>query len=932
MRLRTPNVVALSIASSLLLVSGCSADADIAKLGNTSGASGGTGGLTGASGSQASAGSGGAAAGTGGASGGQGGSVDATCGVSTPAATSCADDPVKKAAVLASPIVPPAGFGGTSLLAPDGTPNPRLDDELCGVQSDVVGALVLNSSGATPSMYESAWLYAGYDGAWTTQSRPGSVFSKDGVHTYVVRAGQPITRDGVPVTIPWLAPTTPGNLFDELYDAAIWTNVPSLSPMPGVVSAAPLVSCAAVGACVVGQFSDQTRYFYPQGTGAEFVVDPANSDTVNNIRLYSLPHVFGFSPASIRLKVDDEGPVATLASPGVSTGTCHVALGTSVSDVLANCVMVTGDAAKDAAERDRLLTTVSDDERHVLIAGGFGLELRPASLAGADVLAPGAKPTLDDTVAALTFDASTKLDNDLAGADAAALPKGHGAALVFVESMRLAQAALQSYRTDVCADAKACAVGLAPIRRLGDPDCIDQYDAQGCTGLEGVVGSAFALGAPDPDDPYLAGVIDPKFAKFGGPRALFTDLVACFREKNALGTVGLKCQDELGAAVSPWERVRDVLGKGDVNALPAEARDSAFFVRHEFAALVKYLAAAGKSDETASGVHSQPFDVDQLSATHEAGTPGSHTLRYIVRDGPNLDVVLGRYSPGLFSVTISRFRTRGETSVYEAMLDHTVPGASVAGIGDDVRFSNVVGSRLLSSLYATSPDCAVQASPSCVVGPPRAPDGTIALDGGQPLLTGYRGAIFANGVLSLGEHGARVVSETPCPRPHATIQIPSREQPFVPSPLVSPTPITAVVPWASPMDGGGFSVPDATGAAHAIAGSSVDLGGTGFSYRASYVTADGATSIRAVQAEAFGGRVFLCHDEASGSLLSVRGFDAAAVVREWMSAHPAAATACGMIENTTEKTISARAWGVTLSLGAADRVAGALVWDPALMP
>ena len=920
MRLRTSNVVALSIASSLLVVSGCSTDADIAKTQTASGGAGGgsAGGASGASGSQAAAGSGGGgAAGSGGANGGQGGVVDATCGVSPPVAASCKDDPVKKAAVLASPIVPPASFGGTSVFAPDGTANARLDDELCGAgQAD--GSVFLNYSVATHRV-NSVWFQPGYEGAWTTQSRPGSVFSKDGIHTYVVRLGQLMTRDGVPVTLPWLAPTTPGNLFDELYDAALWTNAPSLSPMQGVVSADPLVSCAAVGACVVGKFSDETRYLYPPALGTGLTFDPAN-DAVVNIQLY-VHRIFGFSPATVHLKVDDEGPVATLASPGVSTGTCHIALGTSVSDVLANCVMVTGDAAKDAAERDRLLTTVSDDERHIVLASGLGLELRPAGLSGTDVLAPGAKPSPDDTVTAFTIDGTTALENDREGADVAALPKGHGAALVFVESMRLVQAALQSYRTDVCADAKSCAVGLAPIRRLGDPDCIDHKDAQGCTGLEGVVGSPFALGAPDPDDPYLAGVIDPKFEQ---ARALFnSEFQPCFREKNALGAVALKCP-----MLSPWERVRDVLGKGDVNALPAEARDSAFFVRHAFAALAKYLAAAAKSDETASGVHSQPFDVDQLSATQD---DVGHTLRYVVRDGPNPRVIAGRYQLGAWltpmSVTVSSFRTRGENGVYEAMLDHTVPGASFAGIGDDVRFSNVVGSRLLSSLYATSPDCAVQASASCVVGPPRAPDGTIALDGGQPLLTGYRGAIFANGVLSLGEHGTRVVSETPCPRPHATIQIPSREQPFVATPLFSPMPITAVVPWASPMDGGGFSVPDATGVAHAIADNSVDLGGTGFSYRASYVTADGATSIRAVQAQAFGGRVFLCHDAANGSLLSVRGFDAAAVVREWMAAHAAAATACGMIENTADKTISARAWGVTLSLGDADRVAGALVWD-----
>jgi hypothetical protein len=177
-----------------------------------------------------------------------------------------------------------------------------------------------------------------------------------------------------------------------------------------------------------------------------------------------------------------------------------------------------------------------------------------------------------------------------------------------------------------------------------------------------------------------------------------------------------------------------------------------------------------------------------------------------------------------------------------------------------------------------------------------------------------------------------VLDEQPCPRPHATIQLPSRQQPYVASPLVSPTPITAVVPWASPMNGGGFSVPDAQGNAQAIVGNSVDLGGTAFSYRASYVTTGGTTSIRAVDAPAFGGLVFLCHDASSGSLLAVRSFDAAAVVREWMTAHPAAASACGMVESTTDKTISARTWGVTLSLRSFDRIVGVLAWDPAAVP
>ena len=915
-----------------------------------------------------------------------GGSASLTCpsgggagagGMTTPPACTPDQMAAKLAAALAAPVIPTVSAGGVNLsnASGDATTKSDVDAQLCfgddlgdyiGDGSTVEGygpnQELFFSFSATSSGLQSAWMQPGYTGAWTLQSRPGSVFSKDGIHTYVLTLQQQITKDGNLVTIDWSSPTNPSNFLNELYDAAIYQSAAFVPPEPGVLDGSPLGSCAVAGHCVIGQFSDGSHYEYIPSIGfgwlvASSVMGSAVASTPTNFQMYRT-RLLGFSLANVLIKADTEGPVALQNHVGVSPNPCRITLGQPFSKLLSDCVQVTGDATKDALEAKKLLSGSSHDvERFFLSTEGVSMGLRRPTLGDTSVLAKDATPAANDTISDVVFDQSMvgSMANDYLNDDPNASAKDyHGGGLVWLEMARRAQAELQSYRTDVCANPAACPSGQAPIRTLGDPSCLGpnvkaQPDGtfvfpQGCTGLEGFITTAPHLINPVADEPFLDAVARGKSGSTVGAGALVLGLkpgspkaVICH---NATTGSATGCTAAAGGAVggvftTSHARIVQAMGGGDPKKLPVVARDVGFFVKHYVAALARYFKAVAKGTEDVQAVHSVELDPDALSllpfGTFVDGT-------YVYRDGPEpltMTVTVDRGNDIVDLYRFTRMLYRGETDVYRSMLDQAVPGAAIDGAGDDVRISNVAGSKLLQTLYGKNPACATSASPSCLVGPPLGADGkAMQGDDGKPLLTGYEGAILANGPLSLGTNGVKIHAVS-CDPAVSTVEFPSRVSPFVPSMLGTPPAFTNVVPWADQ----GFVLPTAAGVDQPVAASTLALQGQTLFIEPLFTTGAGdAATFQAIRARRFYGRAFVCNDDATHELLAVHSYEAGEVITAWLDAHPAAAAKCGMVTRANADgsldVIASRTWGITLKFdsGGTNHLSSVLVWDPAAAP
>ena len=96
------------------------------------------------------------------------------------------------------------------------------------------------------------------------------------------------------------------------------------------------------------------------------------------------------------------------------------------------------------------------------------------------------------------------------------------------------------------------------------------------------------------------------------------------------------------------------------------------------------------------------------------------------------------------------------------------------------------------------------------------------------------------------------------------------------------------------------------------------------------------TRFPGVRSSRFEGRIFLCFDPVSKTLLSAGQGDSHETLVAWRQAHPSAAKACGIVESpdvvTPAYIYSPVGAAVYFTQGDEPRVATATLWDPTVMP
>lgn len=469
--------------------------------------------------------------------------------------------PASRAAILADmvrqPIVPPRLFGGLDVAGGDdwrGLTLDQAEQKLCASQLlseddsgnayaswGDAGELQVGYSTSSKKI-DFVQLNPGYRGKLQFSSRPGSKF---GHHTYEVGVGSPILRDGAPWELRWHGRMMDDAQSTELYDAMVYTFAPEL---PG-----DDVNCRASGTCRAhadgagggGTFGARSlgMYFHVPSIVA---AQPASSTP--DLLYFFTNKILPFSNAEMFLKLDAEGPVAIARDLGDRTpkATCTMLLGRTFDSFFDDCVGVLSDSTANARLKTKLLGGARNE------GGTWNFDVSGIHPSFAAASPSETEPHWNARVTELVVDVRSlgKLANEL-GANGEFNLAGTDA--IYREYARLVQQELHA-RMDP----------KLPRHPIGAAECL-AVPARGCTGMESIV-------TPSANVPRASftTVLRP-----GDPTALF-------------------CKDckPVGLWTGTHERVRDVLAHDDDSALPAEARDPAFYFRVWARAYVKYLKAA----------------------------------------------------------------------------------------------------------------------------------------------------------------------------------------------------------------------------------------------------------------------------------------------------------------------------------------------------
>lgn len=501
-------------------------------------------------------------------------------------------------AIIQVPIVPPRLFG---IVDPKGS-------AWSGLSIDQLNAAFCNGdfqSEDETTVY-SAWgpsivsveyakdthqvqffqLNAGYLGTLEFASRPRSTDDPTkpnpfGQHHYTVAVGRPILRDGQSWAINW-------QNFDpqatELLDALIWTYAPELPSTQ--------TSCIGDQLCLARKINDGEGVFGARPLGIYFHVQDMNGEANSPDYIYGFPEkMTPFSVANMTLKIDAEGPIAIAPQLGDKKVDCTVKLGMAYADFEHSCLDIMNDANANATLEDKVFRaatrTVSSTSTAALNAT-WTLDVTGFHPDFASVRFDEQGPPPTAPVSELVLDIhSGAILNDLPNGN---IPRLAGTAAVYGEFARQLQAFAHAKMDPTW-----------PRFGLGDPQCLSDKPAHGCTGFEQMVIPADASAFTDPGMQRLA--IGPDAAQDLGIGTVLrpgsADIVFCSDPGTNPDTNNQHCNTNTssfsGLVESARSQLITVLGGGDETVLPAELLDRTTYVRLWVKSLAKYFIAASQN-------------------------------------------------------------------------------------------------------------------------------------------------------------------------------------------------------------------------------------------------------------------------------------------------------------------------------------------------
>jgi hypothetical protein len=840
------------------------------------------------------------------------------------------------AEMVKQPLVPPRMLGGLDVAGGDLWPGLNFEDaekKLC--QSDALGT---DGQGSVYASWGDAGeLQVGYslvnhkinfvqinqgyrgpkgDGySIEFKSRPTGKWPN---HTYKMGVGKPIQRDDKNFELLWEDGAKLDQQGTELFDAMMYTFAPDLPSDD--------VNCRASGACRLlpdgvggGGFGARNIGFYihvPSISKPQPI--PSTPDYFYLFPVKVLP----FSNATMFLKMDAEGPIATAKDLGDRTpkATCNMKLGIKYNDFLTNCVTVLTDASQNQSAKNKLLGNLTHThENFIFDVVGVNLDFNSEAIGTSDVIHDDWVPQANDEATEYLVDirANGKMLNEYSP-DGKTFTFG-GTAAIYREYARLVQEELHK-RMDPA----------LPRHPLGDPACFLPENstgvdltkwrpAAGCTGMEQFVTPA----KPDTGNPGIdrlsVGPAKAQSLRFttvmkpGDPIAVF-----CADPWPGQYTRCGGATDQVGFKSSVWDgtykRVLDYLGNGNVFSLPSEARDRKFYFKVWAHAYVHYLKAAALYPTDLSKPEFVQYKPEPDHLLFDDLGSENEKFEYIDRRFVSADreplkfeyealITSGNQRDSKFH---RRF-TRDERTLYMVMEeDKTSPPGDK---GDNVRLTNLIGSTVLyNNWYDVSDEktayyCATKEDDECKAGggkynsPPKK-NGAIMLDDyGQPILTNYKGA-FTSTVFTLGSNHIKMVQPLPLIQ-SAKVAVPNYPDPYAPftgQGVAAPPMIETLGDWRPKAPNNGFRVVVNGQRDKFYPAESIDFTGSSLSLLLDVERQkDNTLKILAVQSNDYMGDVFLCRDPATGDLLRVEQYESMAEVIDWIHGHPGSYDACGFI-------------------------------------
>ncbi len=822
-------------------------------------------------------------------------------------------------------------------------------------------------------------VFKGYDGLLNFTSR-------DGKDKFSIHLGDQITKNGKKYQLDWNDPTKFAVEATEIADGLFATYA---KEMPAEDIAAG--SCVAAGRCTMTKFPDVAALrIWPLGMHMWITGPDAPQPTPSKFDRIDLrlPRVMPYTFGSPTLKLDADGPTTKVDYPNATN--CDPRLGMTWKEFTDKCVNINQDPVKDKPWNDKLLGNITHgSETFVFDTSGVDLEFQSKSLAADDVVRDADRPKDPDIASGVYIDAETlgKFQNDWS-ADGA-IHDLHGSGAVMYEFARSVQA-------EINAQLKAIDPN-AITHDLGDPACLWPDDSNGvapngwnaaanCTGFEGVVTAMPAVAtstgaaASVTDVPANRTRLGPDAANIIGALGLKPGkpiIAFCMDANGSLDKGYYYCgsSDTNGLQGAVWDtsfqRVRQVLGKGELSNLPPEMRDRRFYYKMYVLALLKYFIVAG--DPTKLDLSAVPVDTTSLFFDSEGS--GQYEFaeyidrRFVTASQPPLDLVVKAdiLNGTFYDYDFERKLYRDESAVYSAL---TVNPTDPLGKENDLTITNVFGSPVLANAYAnvgskTAYDCATadwttakefdQVNSDCQGQLPpldstyvpdpnnaKAPPVLPLRENGKPILTPYKGAFTGKSTaFTLGSSNL-TIEKTMIALQSAQVKINHTKDPYDPASGAA-TPLEVLVePWAPPQPGYGFAWPVNGQQDKIVTTGLLDFSGVTTDlavwYSPSAPAADGSgpITILAVDSASFLGDVFLCQDPLTGDLLRTRMYGSISAILDWIDSHPGVYDACGLIVryspyNNYPDYIISQTNGVKVGVtpgGGFGRVNDALLWLP----
>ena len=801
-------------------------------------------------------------------------------------------------------------------------------------------------------------------------------------------------------------------IANELYDALRSTYAPTLPAE---------ADCTATGHCIIGNNKASGGYLWFTPLNMAFFVNSTVAPSQLELSTFTLLDIgasktLGFSFASSLLKLDAEGPQAKVKNVFGTGKNCDYRLGMPYSEFRDTCVEPFADATMNQTEDRKLLGGIShSDETYTFDVLGIDPQFAAGSLAPNAVVGDTDRPQNTDVAYRYRIDqeALGPIGNDFLNNDTT-IPTNkdwHGLGLLTLQMANRVQKYMQQ--------------NYGVTAQLGDPECVAapyrtaaQRTAAGmatatagtvCSGIEGIVTTA----------PPAAVVGYPATVGGGGnPGNL---------QVNALGTAALKdtvnksvaagafgrlalgmkpgtwvayfCNDGQGldAAGHPigYDRY-GASGQGSrctanfyftafaaqvSNAYsanggvdpPSRVADYRFFFQQWILALIQYLEVAADPNATLAAIDARPVSQDNLFFDSAGG--GFEFAEYVDRSAVNagkqppmdVRVTVNLLTSVINDFTFTRYSFRGEQALYKTL--NVVPGDYPGA--EDILLTNLVGSSVLTGTYG-SYDCAINdpknPSADCggVVGPTDAAGNLLLDDGGNPLLSKYKGA-FGQSNFFIPPLGV--------PAPTSPLQVPQTgvvvdiasvmvAVPQWPDPYgvgnqmpgaAAPPMINVLLPYAPKGAGVGFPV-SIDGARDKMVNTyDVDFSGVSVSANVDYDYQYDATGkatgtvIKAVETTDYLGLVFACAEPNPANpgvtdLLAVRMYTPAQEILDWFTAHPKGVSDCDLMVRYSSfgnqvDFITTRATGVRFGINPginagnnAGRVVDVTVFDPNVVP